>query len=112
MARIWRQGQNKPVFLYRFVALNTIETAILDRQKDKGEIRDEVMLSAPKTAMPTSKNGFTKKDLVHLSRPHLSKGYSTSGAANVSVPTFKEADDLVLTKLSGHEALMLGVKQV
>lgn len=29
MSRIWRQGQQKPVFIYRFVAMGTIEESII-----------------------------------------------------------------------------------
>jgi SNF2 family DNA or RNA helicase len=42
MARIWRQGQTKPVFIYRLVAARTIEEAILQRQSMKSKLNSLV----------------------------------------------------------------------
>lgn len=36
LGRIWREGQTKPVFIYRMLSSNTIDESILRRQKDKG----------------------------------------------------------------------------
>jgi len=33
LARCWRQGQKKPVFVYRLVAAGTIEERVLHRQR-------------------------------------------------------------------------------
>lgn len=39
MARIWRDGQAKPVFVYRLLATGTIEEKIFQRQLFKGELQ-------------------------------------------------------------------------
>ena len=36
MARIWRDGQKKPVHIYRLISAGSIEETILDRQRAKG----------------------------------------------------------------------------
>lgn len=38
MARIWREGQTKTTFVYRLIASNVIEDAILDRQAVKSKL--------------------------------------------------------------------------
>ncbi len=35
MGRVWREGQTKPVFIYRLIAQNSIEESILHRQTGK-----------------------------------------------------------------------------
>ena len=67
MARVWREGQTKPVFVYRFVVLNSIESAILSRQHTKGQVTGEIM----HTARGFKPFSYTKKDLIQLSRPHI-----------------------------------------
>eukprot|EP01038_Epipyxis_sp_PR26KG_P005214 gene5214-7254_t len=38
MGRVWRDGQQKPVFIYRLIAKSTIEETILSRQADKSSL--------------------------------------------------------------------------
>ena len=35
MGRVWRHGQSKSVYIYRFIADNSIEETILQRQSQK-----------------------------------------------------------------------------
>ncbi|KAI0561156.1 DNA helicase [Gracilaria domingensis] len=42
MARIWRDGQKKPVFVYRLLCTGTIEEKIFQRQLFKGELQSAV----------------------------------------------------------------------
>jgi SNF2 family DNA or RNA helicase len=109
MARIWRQGQVKRVYIYRFIVWNSIETAIMDRQRDKGEISDEIM-QAPKNLVPNSTKGFTKKDLIQLSRPHLAN--TSRAKKQLNMLTLQEGDDSVLTSFTGTNDWLLGVDLV
>jgi DNA repair and recombination RAD54-like protein len=38
MGRVWRDGQTKPVFIYRLACVGTVEESILARQKSKGDL--------------------------------------------------------------------------
>lgn len=42
MARVWRDGQKKDVFIYRLICTGTIEEKILQRQLFKGELQSAV----------------------------------------------------------------------
>ena len=42
-ARLHRQGQTKPVFLYHIVAANTVDEAVLDRLEHKRSVQDTLM---------------------------------------------------------------------
>lgn len=42
MARVWRDGQKKPVFVYRLLCTGTIEEKIFQRQLFKGELQSAV----------------------------------------------------------------------
>ncbi|KAG8223054.1 hypothetical protein J437_LFUL002002 [Ladona fulva] len=43
MARVWRDGQKKPCFVYRFLATGTIEEKILQRQSHKKALSSSVV---------------------------------------------------------------------
>jgi len=38
MARIWRDGQKKPCFVYRLMSVGSIDEKILQRQFSKSEV--------------------------------------------------------------------------
>lgn len=46
MARVWRDGQRKPCFLYRFLATGTIEEKIFQRQMHKRGLSNSIVDSA------------------------------------------------------------------
>ena len=54
MARIWRPGQSRPCFIYRFIAAGTIEEYIYQRQLEKGELSAAVM---------TGRKGFSREEV-------------------------------------------------
>ncbi|XP_031619056.1 DNA repair and recombination protein RAD54-like [Contarinia nasturtii] len=61
MARVWRDGQTKPCFIYRFLATGTIEEKIFQRQAHKKALSN--------TIVDNEENGerhFTKDDLRDL----------------------------------------------
>ena len=43
MGRIWRVGQKREVFIYRFYAANSIEERILDIQRNKENLSDTII---------------------------------------------------------------------
>ena len=97
MARVWRQGQNKPVYIYRFLVRNSIEAAILSRQHAKDQVSDEIMateVQAPKST------GYSRKDLIQLSRPHLAGG----GDAAAKSSKIEDCADAVMTALVEQQA--------
>jgi DNA repair and recombination RAD54-like protein len=55
MARVWRDGQTKSVFIYRMIADNSIEETILQRQLEKNELHSVIKESSEEsTAKATS----------------------------------------------------------
>jgi DNA repair and recombination protein RAD54 and RAD54-like protein len=43
MARVWRDGQKKPCYIYRFVATGSIEEKIFQRQTHKKALSNAVV---------------------------------------------------------------------
>eukprot|EP01041_Mallomonas_annulata_P008816 gene8816-18247_t len=43
MGRVWRQGQTRPVTIYRLITSNTVEESMLSRQKDKSGLEAILM---------------------------------------------------------------------
>ncbi|KAJ3227576.1 helicase [Clydaea vesicula] len=60
MARIWRDGQKKEVFIYRFITTGTIEERIFQRQVTKLGLSDSIMDDKSTT------DGFSTRDLKDL----------------------------------------------
>ena len=43
MGRVWRDGQTKPVHIYRLIAMSTFEERILQRQYLKQSLSDKLI---------------------------------------------------------------------
>lgn len=61
MARVWRDGQKKPCFIYRMLATGTIEEKIFQRQTHKKALSNTVVDNDE-----NSERHFTKDDLRDL----------------------------------------------
>jgi hypothetical protein len=57
MARVYRPGQTKPCFVYRFFTAGTVEEVIYQRQQQKGNLATMTVDGA------SSQAGFTKEEL-------------------------------------------------
>eukprot|EP00002_Diphylleia_rotans_P006870 TRINITY_DN1629_c0_g2_i8.p1 TRINITY_DN1629_c0_g2~~TRINITY_DN1629_c0_g2_i8.p1 ORF type:complete len:767 (-),score=160.19 TRINITY_DN1629_c0_g2_i8:131-2431(-) len=71
MARVWRDGQRKNVFIYRFLATGTIEEKIYQRQLSKQDIGKVVVEEK------SQKGQFSQDDLRELFAFHDSKHCDT-----------------------------------
>lgn len=62
MARVWRDGQKKKVFVYRLISTGTIEEKIYQRQIFKGELQQAVNLHSAEGSemMSTGSNEKTR----------------------------------------------------
>ena len=77
MARVWRFGQTKPVFIYRLVSDDVIENAILLRQKGKDSLSSGIFGSEVITQLESEEDqsnqsaapSLSKKDLILLIHP-------------------------------------------
>lgn len=65
MSRIWRDGQAKPVVIYRLVGAGTIEEAILQRQYQKDELNSVMQAVCSNAAAVRT---LTKRDVHELVR--------------------------------------------
>ncbi len=73
MARIWRDGQTKPCYIYRMITAGTVEEKIYQRQMMKGELArccvmaESTTLQAAKASKGKKEGGsFTKDELKEL----------------------------------------------
>ncbi|EIW82890.1 hypothetical protein CONPUDRAFT_101343 [Coniophora puteana RWD-64-598 SS2] len=74
MARIHRDGQKRPVFIYRFLTAGAIDEKIYQRQVTKIGLSNSLMGSGTGTSKSDS---FTKKDLRDIFRVHPDTGCNT-----------------------------------
>lgn len=63
MARIYRQGQKKPCYIYRFFTTGTLEEVIYQRQCQKGNLATLTVDGSSSSAMKKKAGGFTKEEL-------------------------------------------------
>lgn len=61
MARVWRDGQKKPCFIYRLLTTGTIEEKIFQRQTHKKALSNTIVDNDE-----NSERHFTKDDLRDL----------------------------------------------
>eukprot|EP01035_Chromulina_nebulosa_P024952 gene24952-32512_t len=90
MSRIWRDGQKRPVFIYRLICHGTIEDAIFQRQNSKSDLamalegcdgdeppqeRDDESSSAGRSdvKMSVRRQSLTKRDVLLLLDPTASR---------------------------------------
>ncbi|EIN11409.1 hypothetical protein PUNSTDRAFT_141784 [Punctularia strigosozonata HHB-11173 SS5] len=75
MARIHRDGQKRPVFIYRFLTAGTIDEKIYQRQVTKLGLSDSLM--GTDTGGSSKSDSFTAKDLRDIFRVHLNTACHT-----------------------------------
>jgi hypothetical protein len=98
MARVWRTGQLRPVFIYRIITLGKIEDAILQRQGTKGDLADGIFGKVEKDGKVEKKSGsnfsLTKADVKNLMfpTPYGSEAKKTE-ASNPEIPEGLTNDD-------------------
>lgn len=66
MARVWRDGQSKPVTIYRLATVGTIEEKIFQRQNTKQGLGGGLMDGADCSNKSSGQFHFTKQDLKDL----------------------------------------------
>ncbi|KAH7888361.1 P-loop containing nucleoside triphosphate hydrolase protein [Phlebopus sp. FC_14] len=74
MARIHRDGQKRPVFIYRFITAGTIDEKIYQRQVTKLGLSDSLMGTGGAASKADS---FTRKDLRDIFRIHADSACHT-----------------------------------
>ncbi|KAG2131398.1 P-loop containing nucleoside triphosphate hydrolase protein, partial [Suillus bovinus] len=74
MARIHRDGQKRPVFIYRFLTAGTIDEKIYQRQVTKIGLSNSLMGSG---SSGSKSDSFSRKDLRDIFRVHPETGCNT-----------------------------------
>jgi len=74
MARCHRDGQKRPVFVYRFLTAGAIDEKIYQRQVTKLALSDSLIGSG---TMNSKSDSFTRKDLRDIFRIHMDTGCNT-----------------------------------
>ena len=85
MGRIWREGQTRPVYIYRLVAVNTIEESILKGQSEKNEL-NSVVHGIAHQAEPVTREGESDEETV----TSIISNYGSDTASKFSVTKLKE----------------------
>lgn len=96
MGRVWRQGQTKPVFVYRLATHGTVEEKILQRQARK------INLASAALAM-NSGSKESLNDMAVLKEVFSFKGYNDSGLP------YRCGDEEVLTALDSKAEAEAGI---
>ncbi|CAE8596441.1 unnamed protein product [Polarella glacialis] len=82
MGRVWRQGQTKPVFIYRLATHGTLEEKILQRQVRKQALSTVMVNSDASMGMQSG------SDLKALKQVYALDGYSPDGVPLHSAKPF------------------------
>ncbi|KAL1498820.1 hypothetical protein AB1Y20_014123 [Prymnesium parvum] len=90
LARVWRSGQQKQCFIYRFISAGTLEERVLQRQQAKEGLRDQII----DDNMDSRK--FSSDELRELFKPAqktLSNVHDSLGCRCLSCPHGAETSD-------------------
>jgi DNA repair and recombination RAD54-like protein len=82
MSRIWRDGQVRPCYIYRFVCTNTVEEAIMNRQ----EVKDALSFVVPERDSKMNASRIDEQELSKLFREGVcERGISSDPASILSL---------------------------
>lgn len=101
MGRVWRQGQTRPVFVYRLLALGTVEESILRRQGVKAELCDLIGDGdgvAEEDATEEDAGEDIAQDMELLALPRGRAGVSVMQDGLVGSESFTSDSDPLLAK--------------
>jgi len=95
MARCHRDGQKRPVFIYRFLTAGAIDEKIYQRQVTKLALSDSLIGSG---TMNSKSDSFTRKDLRDIFRIHMDTGCNTHDLleCNCDSPPSQIPDDFIM----------------
>ncbi|KAF7362053.1 hypothetical protein MVEN_00550700 [Mycena venus] len=99
MARCHRDGQKRPVYIYRFLTAGAIDEKIYQRQVTKLGLSNSLMGSSASSASSKS-DSFSRKDLRDIFRIHLDTACNTHDLlecpcdGTIAVNTREEGDDV------------------
>ena len=102
MARVWREGQKLPVFVYRLVAEGRIEDAILQRQQSKAGLASSVMHSNEEDNQEYDDNHFDNDGISSCRTDKTKTSQSGSGSKQGKVLSLTKKDVMMLLRPTPH----------
>lgn len=100
MARIHRDGQKRPVFIYRFLTAGTIDEKIYQRQVTKIGLSNSLMGSG---SSGSKSDSFSRKDLRDIFRVHPETGCNTHDLLDCVCDAVPKHFDDNMTSASGND---------